>query len=212
LDLANAYRQAQRNDAAGRILDALVTNPQTDVSTLLTAAQIYAEMGNRTRLEILVQKLKDKVEPLHQQYKTNTNNIALAFQLVSVYLIAQQTNAATQLLEELVARPSADPSALLSAAQAYAQLFDFPRMETALQKLAAAVPDSPEAWYDLATVQATLSKNPQALQSLRKALELNQKRLTSSPGARDLRTAAASEARFAQLRQIPEFQQMVRTN
>ena len=40
--------------------------------------------------------------PLLAQYRTNTNNIPLAFQLVSVYMVSQQTNAALELLDELV--------------------------------------------------------------------------------------------------------------
>ena len=127
-------------------------------------------------------------------------------------MVSQQTNAALQLLDELVARPKADASTLLSAAQAYSQMLATTRLEGALQKLAMAVPDSPEAWYDLATVQATVGKAPQALQSLRKSLQLNQQRLKTQAGAKDLRHVAAAESRFAQLRQLPEFQQMIRTN
>ena len=84
--------------------------------------------------------------------------------------------------------------------------------EEALQKLTVALPDSPEAWYDLATVQATVGKAQPGLQSLRKALVLNQKRLTNEPGAKDLRQVANEDSRFALLRKMPEFQQLVRTN
>ncbi len=212
LELAQAYRQAQRTDAANQVLDFVGANPQADVGTLLSVAQSYAEMGNRPKLESMLTKLKNMEAPLTQQFRTNTNNIAVAFQLISVYMIAQQTNAAMKLLDELVERPNADASTLLSAAQAYAQMLAAPKLEGALQKLTVAVPDSPEAWYDLATVQATVGKAPSALQSLRKALQLNERRLTSVPGAKDLRSVAAGETRFAQLRQLPEFQQLVKTN
>jgi len=108
LDLASAYRQAQRTDAAGNILDYIASNPNADVSTLLSVAQSYAEMGNRAKLESVMQKLKRMEAPLTEQYRANTNNIPLAFQLISVYMISQQTNAAMQLLDELMARPTAD--------------------------------------------------------------------------------------------------------
>ena len=127
-------------------------------------------------------------------------------------MIAQQTNAAVELMDQLVARPNADASTLLSAAQAYVQLGDSAKLEKCLEKLTKAVPDSPEAWYDLATVQASVGKAPQAMQSLRKSLQLNQHRLTVQPTAKDLRPVAAAETRFALLQRLPEFQQMVRTN
>ena len=212
LDLASAYRAAQRTDAASHILEFVAANPQADVSALLSVAQAYAEMGNRAKLGTVLQKLQTMQGPLLQQYRTNTNNIALAFQLVSVYMVGQQTNAALTLLDELVDRPNADASTLLSAAQAYSQMLATPKLEGALEKLAKAVPESPEAWYDLATVQATLDKNQQALQSLGKALALNLRRITAQPGARDLRAVAAAEPRFAALRASTEFQQMVKTN
>jgi tetratricopeptide (TPR) repeat protein len=212
LELASAYRQIQRTDAATRVLQFVAANPQSDVSTLLSVAQAYAEMGDRAKLAALMQKLKGMEPTLLKEYQKNSNNIPVAFQLVSVYMISQQTNEAGQLLDELVARPNADASTLLSAAQAYAQLLAAAKLESTLQKLAKAVPDSPEAWYDLAAVQATLGKSPQAMDSLRKCLLLNSKRLTAQPGAKDLRPIAAEETRFAQLRQSPEFQQLVRTN
>jgi tetratricopeptide (TPR) repeat protein len=169
-------------------------------------------MGDRAKLTGVLAKLKGMEPALLQQFQANTNNVQVAFQLVSVYMISQQTNEAMRLLDELVARPNADGSTLLSAAQAYAHLAATDKLESTLQKLAHTVPDSPEAWYDLATVQATLGKMPQALQSLRKSLQLNQQRLSGAPGAKDLRLVAAAETRFDQLRRLPEFQQLVRTN
>jgi len=212
LELASAYRQIQRTDAAVRVLDFVAANPQVDVSTLMSVAQAYAEIGDRSKLTALMQKLKGMEPGLLKQYQANTSNIPVAFQLVSVYMISQQTNEANQLLDELVSRPNADPSTLLSAAQAYLQLSAPNKLESTLQRLAKAVPDSPEAWYDLAAVQAALDKVPQAMDSLRKCFQLNTKRLTSQPGAKDLRPVAAEETRFAQLKRIPEFQQLVRTN
>jgi thioredoxin-like negative regulator of GroEL len=212
LELAGAYRQMQRTDQANQVLDYIVANPQADVASLLAVAQSYAEMGSRLKLESVLQRLKSMAVPLQQQYQANTNDIALAFQLVSVYMVSQQSNAALQLLDELTARPNADPNILLSAAQAYAQMGNPQKLEVTLRKMVTALPDNPEAWYDLAAIQATLGKGPDALQSLRTALELNQKRLATQPAAKDLRQVAAAEQRFAPFRQLPEFQRLMRTN
>lgn len=212
LDLANAYRQSQRPEDASRVLDYVAANPKADVKTLLSVAEAYAKMGSRVKLESVMQRLKNMEAPLLQQYRANTNDVPLAFQLVSLYLISQETNAAMALLDDLVSRPNADPSTLLSAAQAYAQLVAAPQLEDALKKLAAALPESPEAWYDLATVQASMGKAPDAMQSLRQALELNQKRMSTHPGSKDLRPLAAAEERFAPFRTLPQFRELVRTN
>ena len=46
------------------------------------------------------------------------------------------------------------------------------------------MPDNPEAWYDLARSQVVLNKIAPALQSLAKAIQLSQLRLTQQPGAK----------------------------
>jgi len=188
------------------------TDPRADVSSLLAVAQSYAEMGNRPKLEGVLARLKTMEPGLMEKYKTNTNDIQVAFQLISIYMVLHQTNEATQMLDEVVGRTNADASTFLSAAQAYAQLFAAPKLESTLHKLTIAVPESPEAWYDLASVQASTGKPQEALKSLKQALQLNNRRLAAQPGSKDLRPIAAAETHFAQLRSNPEFQQLTRTN
>src|SRR5207249_8997530 len=118
---------------------------------------------------------------LDQQYRANTNNIPLAFQLISIYLVTQQTNAASQLLDELLSRTNADASTLLSAAQVYAQLLDAAKLEASLERLVQAIPTQPEAWYDLAAIQASRGKTNEAIASLGHAIELSQQRLKAEP-------------------------------
>ncbi len=115
-----------------------------------------------------------------------------------------------QLLDELMARPTADPSTLLSAAQAYAQLLAGDKLEATLKRLAAALPDSPEAWYDLASVQLAW-QGASALESLRTALRLNQQRLTNQPGSRICAWWPPRRALHS-FSQLPQFQQLVKTN
>jgi tetratricopeptide (TPR) repeat protein len=129
----------------------------------------------------------------------------LAFQLVSVYLVTKDSQKALELVDQLVARPNADASTLFSAATVYAQLNTATKLESTLQKLVALVPGNPEAWYDLAAVQATLRKTNEALKSAERALALSDQRLPKEPKAQNLRTTIASDARFHALRQLPGF-------
>jgi hypothetical protein len=71
------------------------------------------------------------------------------------------------------------------------------------------MPESPEAWYDLAVLKCGVGKSPEALTSLRQALDLSAKRLKADPKARDLLASARKEERFSLLRQTPEFKKLV---
>ncbi len=210
LQLASAYIQMQRGDAAMPLLEKISASPQADVPVLLTVAQTYAQLGKKPQLDAAMQRLRQLLGPLQQQYQTDTNNIPLAFQLISAYLITQQTNLGLQLTDELVARPQADATTLLNAAQIYNQLQNRPKLETALQKLVTILPTNPEAWYDLAAVQISNGKFPDSAASLEKAIQLSSGRGTNQPGTRDLRAEAASDPRFAPLRQMPEFEKLVK--
>lgn len=161
---------------------------------------------------IALAQLKSQLADIERQYRTNTNNIQAAFNLVSAHLQLQQTNQAFQILDEIMLRPSADPGTLLSVANAYVQIGQYARAEPALLRLAAMVPDSPEIWYDLAGAQTALGKTNDAIRSLTMALVLNQRRLASDPKASNLQILAASDPRFLPLHPLPEFQNLVRVS
>jgi Tfp pilus assembly protein PilF len=74
-----------------------------------------------------------------------------------------------------------------------------------LEKLVQLDPNSPEFWYELAGSHAMFGQNPAALDSLKKALDLNSKRLAQDTKSKDIRTTLASDPRFAKLRDTPEF-------
>ena len=151
---------------------------------------------------------QQKLGQLDQQFRSNPGDARVAFELSSLYLQLQQTNAAFQVLDQLV-NTQTDANVLLSVAGAYVQLQQGARLETILQKLVKVTPESPEAWYDLASTQAQLGKSNEALQALSKALELSAKRLAKQPTAPDLRKNAATNQSFASVRARPEFQALV---
>jgi len=85
----------------------------------------------------------------------------------------------------------------------------FPRVVQALEKLVKLMPDNPEAWFDLGGFQAVLNQTPQAVESLRIALQLNAQRLQRDPKAANLLNVALSDPRFETIRKTPEFQQLL---
>jgi tetratricopeptide (TPR) repeat protein len=103
--------------------------------------------------------------------------------------------------------PGLNQSALDVLAQAFAQVQDVPRLRAVLEKTVKLSPDSPEAWFNLAGLQAMLGDSEAAPTSLRRALELNAERLKREPGKPDLAERARTDARLAAILQRPEFQQ-----
>ncbi len=210
IQLAKAYVSAGRIDAAGQVLDQVAASPDVEVSTLLSVAQNYAELGNKLKVDALLQTLQKALPKAEERFRASSNDVGLAFQIVSAYLVTQKTNEAVRFVDQLLARPDADPSTLLSAAQVYAQVQDVPKLESALRKLVAAMPTHAEAWYDLAGVQVALNKNDEALASLGKALELNSSKVAGQGNSRDLRMVAATDVRFVSLQRNPEFQKLLK--
>ena len=97
-------------------------------------------------------------------------------------------------------------------AQVFNQIGNYGKLEQALEKLAKLAPDSPEAWYDLAAIKATLGRSPEALENLKRALDLSAKRRAASTNAPDLLLSLSSDSRFAPLRASPDFRRLSGAN
>lgn len=143
------------------------------------------------------------------QHRANPTNLHIAFQLASLYLQAQRSNEAMQILDQLIANTNADAQTILSVAQAFSQLQNGPGIERALQRLVHVMPDSPESWYDLARAQAGLNKVQAALQSLGKAVQLSNERLKADPKSANLAKDALTNQNFASIRNTPDFLRIV---
>jgi tetratricopeptide (TPR) repeat protein len=158
----------------------------------------------KSQMEAMPQ-IESDITRLENEVKANPTNFNLQFQLVQRLFDLRQNDRALQVLDVVLKNPQVPANVVLSVAQAYGQLGQPARMQAALEKLVQLEPDSPEAWYDLAASRAFMRQNPAAIDALKKALELNAKRLARDPKANDLRTNISSDGRFAALRDTPEF-------
>jgi tetratricopeptide (TPR) repeat protein len=155
-------------------------------------------------------QIQSQIGQLENELRANPADLQKAFDLASKYMQLQETDQAIQVLDRVLNDPHVQVSAVLSVAQAYIAMRNFPKVEAALEKLVKLAPDQPEAWYDLAGTKAVIGKSSDALQALRRSLELSTQRRAKDPGKPDLRTNAAGDERFAALRGMPEFQTLVR--
>src|SRR5690606_31221210 len=86
---------------------------------------------------------------LETQVNANPDDLKAALNLAYVYMQSQQFERAHPLLDRIVKHPRVTMVELASIIDAYRQLKDMPRLESAMQRLTEVHPDTPEAWYDL---------------------------------------------------------------
>jgi tetratricopeptide (TPR) repeat protein len=140
-----------------------------------------------------------------------------AFAQVQRDISNNQTNAAEQMLEQILKVAGTDPNTLMSVASAYLSLgnqakSDEGRMvylgksEEAVEKLTQLLSGSSEPFYNLAVIQAARHESAKAVASLKKSLALNAADAAKDPKAMDLRKHLFEDPTFVELRKTPEFQ------
>jgi tetratricopeptide (TPR) repeat protein len=201
------FRYVQMLMNLGRLDDALLVaqtcrklDPENgQVMALINQLKSYKNQPNP------VLQIRNRINQLESELRTNPNDFEKAFELASTYMQLQQTDRAVQVLDNMLANPKVEAPVVQAVAQAFAQINNLPKLESALDKLVKIAPNEPEAWYNLALVKVTLGKSSEALQALRRAVDLNAARMAQNPKAQDLRAAAEKDPRFAALRNTPEF-------
>ena len=198
LDLASSFAQMGLTDRAVPILDRILNNPHAGAGPMRALLQAYGSLG-------LTNKLQETVNRLAAIERTNPADWDAVVGLSEGYRFLQRLDLAVQPLERIVTSTQSNPSLLASAAQQLCVLADYAKAEQALTRLTEVVPESPEAWYDLAAVKNTLGKLNDAVACLRRAADLSASRLARDPKARDLQQSLEKDAQFATLRQTPEY-------
>lgn len=206
-------------EAVYRYVQLLAENGRID-DAVLVAETCYAFDSENLGVRDLVRNLQQmKANPgalappsndlllqLEAKYRGEPTNLETAFNLASMYIQMQRATDAYGILDALLANPKADPRTVLSVAEAYRQLAQIGKVEMAMQRYTQLAAESPEAWYDLAAIQAAQGKAREAAQNLDRSFVLDAARRQKDPKARDLRGQFPSDVRFEQVRSAPEFQ------
>ena len=200
-DLAGMYLQLQQTDSALGVLDGILNSPSVNAQALRALLQAYSSISNTPKLQATVDKLQ-------AQFRANPSNLGAGLGVAEGCHQLHQTAPAFQVLDGLLNHPLADANVMIQIAQQYATLGNYPKLQAALEKLVRLAPNSPEANYDLAAVEAVLGQSTQSLASLRIALDLSAQRLKSDPKSKNLLAEVQVDARFTSLRQSPEFKQL----
>lgn len=148
------------------------------------------------------------IHKLESDVRADPNNLNAAVNLAFNYFQNQQFERGYALFDSIVSNPHVTLTYLAPVIEAYKQLDNKPKMETALIRLTQITPTNPEAWYDLATVRVSLQKPTEALAAISNAITLSNARRTRDPSAKDLAATARGDAYLAVLQAMPEFQKL----
>jgi tetratricopeptide (TPR) repeat protein len=135
----------------------------------------------------------------------NGEKIKQFFGQIQRAIDTKQTNAAAQMLDQLLHYPQVDSSMMLAVGAMYLRIGDLAKGGEAFQRLTQMTPGSSEAWYNLAVVQANRGETAAAVASLKKAIDLNTGEVRQNSKLINLREHLYQDPGFAGLRQTPEF-------
>lgn len=134
---------------------------------------------------------------------TNTIN------LIDAFWARGDTNAAFQVIDNVALNENIGKPLLTRLAEKVAKVPDLGRLKAILQVMTMRFPDNPEAFYDLASLEAFLGEIEESITHLETSLTLNNERLKSNPEAKDLRSTLETDARFSEARKNPEFPERI---
>ncbi len=210
------YRYVQLLAGARRFDDAILLAQ--------TSRKLDPANGNLANLVTELQRMKAQAGPgvafantdpnlprIEAAYRANPGNFSNAVALAQVYASMGRTADVLRIADDVVANPQADATMVNFAAQVYQQLANYPKLEGALKRWTQVTP-TPEAWLDYAAAQAVQSKRAEAIASLRQAVLMSSARMKTNSKAENLAQSIPNDARFASLRDSPEFQQLLATN
>ncbi|HAV65007.1 MAG TPA: DUF2723 domain-containing protein, partial [Verrucomicrobiales bacterium] len=172
-------------------------------------AYLVGQLESYEQSEGSLAQMQEQFNALLLAFEQNPVSVTAAQALIGAYLQMQQTNAAFEVIDRMISHSNATPDTVIQGALFARDLRNVPMMEKALLRLTEVNPSSPEAWYDLSAMQASLGKLELAATNLRRSLVLSDQRRLGDPAAKDLREEAAKEERFGPLRNRADWQSVI---
>jgi len=206
LELATIYLRLKQDDAALKLIDALVKQPTLDIGTRFTVASVYRSLGQAAKADEQNRLAGDALKKLEADVTAKPGDFDQALRLASTHVLMGQNQKGVDVLIKSIAQPEVNMTNLLLAAEFFNRIGDSKNLEAALVKLTEKVPDSPEGWFDLAGVQASNgSRSKEAWVTLAKALKLDKQRRATNSTADNLYERVEGDPRFTDVRRLPEF-------
>lgn len=209
-------------EAVVRLCNLLIGMPDRLEDALMVAQTAYSLDPNNEQFESLTgqlerylaqdsgsQQMDQEIGRMLEEFRNNPADFTNGFRLASAYLQLGQTNMVAQVFRILLQQPDLTAEDILSVALGAQSIQNAEILELSLARLTQLRPQSPEAWYDLASLQAAIGKYDQAVTNLQQALRLSDARLEQSVTNRDLRSEMNREPRFNVLRTRPDFREQI---
>ncbi len=204
-----------------RYANLLVNVGRVDDAILITETGLRLDPYNKG-IEDLLKTLKDikahgnewarfneALSQLEKHVQNNPDDLGSAIRLAYIYLQMQRFERAFDLAKRVYTHSNVTPAQLREVGGLLAALNRIPELEPLLERLVSLETNRSEYWYDLAAVRAYIGKDDLALETLRKAFEMNAEELKSGRTTNNLTEYARTDPRFDKLRQNPSFKKLL---
>ncbi len=189
--LADIYMRQFKFEAALKTMETLLAKDQGNVKV--------GEFVDKIKETIVVNNERIQIENKLRQKQTPTS-VDEVIKLAQIYLRMGQMPNFERLTREILNQQHLPPQKYLEIAQIYAQIKRMDLMEYALQRYVQRQPNNASIWFKLAVTKAVLKKNKEAMEILKKAIQM---------GGPPILNMARQEQGFNILRQDPEFHKIV---
>ncbi len=144
---------------------------------------------------------KDKRrQELEQSFSEGSGDLNAAIELARIYVELQMPQQLQGLAINLLQNDEIPADTYLQLAQVLAQAQRTDLLEHAFNRYLQREPRNPSIWVELAALHVSRQQQEQAMHAVRRAIEV---------GGQPVRDALRGDERFAPLRQVREFQQLV---
>jgi tetratricopeptide (TPR) repeat protein len=188
-------------EAVGRLCLLLVADGHHDDAAAVAKVCLKLDPGSGTAQNII-----DQIQVLKT---ANAMNLPALLAQATNYVSKGMTNEAVAIADGIMASTNLDLPTVVACAQIYVQSGDYIKLESVLARLVKAAPDSPEAWYDLAALRASLNKPGLALDALERCVIVNNRRQKLNPNSRNLVPEIIKDPRFEAIRNSTQFRKIV---